>query len=62
MFSINGDAVRPTAGDVFGIVSLVFWSVALAVSIKYAFVRRVLGGARTLRVAVVMTLGVQSRS
>ena len=35
VFSIDGGAVRPTAGDVFGVVSLVFWSITLIVSIKY---------------------------
>jgi KUP system potassium uptake protein len=41
VFSIDGGAVRPTAGDVYGVVSLVFWSVTLIVSIKYVvFVMR----------------------
>ncbi len=35
VFAIDGGVVRPTAGDVFGIVSLVFWSITLIVSIKY---------------------------
>ena len=35
VFSIDGGAVRPTADDVFGVVSLVFWSITLIVSIKY---------------------------
>jgi KUP system potassium uptake protein len=41
VFSIDGGAVRPTAVDVYGVVSLVFWSVTLIVSIKYVvFVMR----------------------
>jgi KUP system potassium uptake protein len=35
VFTIDGGAVRPTAGDVYGVVSLVFWSLTLIVSIKY---------------------------
>ena len=35
VFSIDGGAVRPTAGDVYGVVSLVFWSIMLIVSVKY---------------------------
>jgi KUP system potassium uptake protein len=41
VFSIDDGAVRPTAGDVYGVVSLVFWSLTLIVSIKYVvFVMR----------------------
>ena len=35
VFSIDHGAVRPTSGDVYGVISLVFWSVTLIVSIKY---------------------------
>ncbi|WP_353651606.1 KUP/HAK/KT family potassium transporter [Nakamurella sp. A5-74] len=35
VFSIDGNAVQPTAEDVYGVVSLVFWSVTVIVSIKY---------------------------
>lgn len=35
VFSIDGGAVRPTEADVYGVVSLVFWSVLLVVTIKY---------------------------
>nr|WP_284288049.1 KUP/HAK/KT family potassium transporter [Angustibacter aerolatus] len=35
VFSIDGGAVRPTPGDVYGVVSLMFWSVTLIVSVKY---------------------------
>jgi KUP system potassium uptake protein len=35
VFGINGGAVQPTPGDVFGVVSLIFWSITLVVSVKY---------------------------
>ncbi|WP_329247261.1 potassium transporter Kup [Actinoallomurus sp. NBC_01490] len=35
VFSIDHGAVRPTSGDVYGVISLVFWSVTLIVSVKY---------------------------
>src|SRR4051794_9375118 len=35
VFSIDDGAVRPTEGDVFGVISMMFWSVTLIVSIKY---------------------------
>jgi KUP system potassium uptake protein len=35
VFSIDRGAVRPTPGDVFGVISLLFWSITLIVSIKY---------------------------
>ena len=35
VFSIDDGAVRPTPGDVYGIVSLIFWSITLVVSVKY---------------------------
>ena len=35
VFRIDGGAVRPTVGDVYGVVSLMFWSVTIVVSIKY---------------------------
>ena len=35
VFSIDNGAVRPTEADVFGVVSLMFWSVTIVVSIKY---------------------------
>jgi KUP system potassium uptake protein len=41
VFSIDGGAVRPVAGDVYGVISLVFWSILLIVSVKYVvFVMR----------------------
>ncbi|HET7277372.1 MAG TPA: potassium transporter Kup [Dermatophilaceae bacterium] len=38
VFSIDNGAVRPTATDVYGVISLMFWSVTLIVSIKYVTV------------------------
>ena len=35
VFSIDGGAVRPTEGDVYGVISMMFWSITLIVSIKY---------------------------
>src|SRR5947209_9916451 len=35
VFGIDGGAVRPTADDVYGVVSMVFWSITLVVSVKY---------------------------
>jgi KUP system potassium uptake protein len=35
VFSIDGHAVKPTNSDVYGVISLIFWSVTLIVSIKY---------------------------
>src|SRR5581483_2055496 len=35
VFSIDNGAVKPTEGDVFGVVSLIFWALTLVVSVKY---------------------------
>src|SRR5690242_2679478 len=35
VFSIDNNAVSPTPDDVYGVVSLIFWSVTLIVSVKY---------------------------
>ncbi|HEV2929301.1 MAG TPA: KUP/HAK/KT family potassium transporter, partial [Propionibacteriaceae bacterium] len=35
VFSLDNGAVRPVAADVYGAVSLVFWSLTLIVSVKY---------------------------
>ncbi|MEK6440962.1 potassium transporter Kup [Pseudonocardia sp. T1-2H] len=35
VFSIDHNTVRPTPEDVYGVVSLIFWSVTLVVTIKY---------------------------
>jgi KUP system potassium uptake protein len=37
VFSIDNRAVGPTPGDVYGVVSLIFWSVTLIVTVKYVF-------------------------
>jgi KUP system potassium uptake protein len=38
VFSIDHNTVLPTRSDVYGVVSLVFWSITLVVSIKYVMV------------------------
>lgn len=35
VFSLDNGAVKPTSGDVYGVISMVFWTVTLIVSIKY---------------------------
>src|SRR5690348_7477840 len=35
VFSIDHGAVHPSAGAVYGVMSLIFWSITLIVSIKY---------------------------
>jgi KUP system potassium uptake protein len=35
VFSIDHNMVKTTPGDVFGVISLVFWSITVVVSIKY---------------------------
>jgi KUP system potassium uptake protein len=35
VFSIDNGAVRPTSGDVYGVISTVFWTITLVVSVKY---------------------------
>ena len=35
VFTLNGGAVRPTPDDVYGVISLMFWSITLIVSVKY---------------------------
>jgi KUP system potassium uptake protein len=35
VFSIDDGAVKPTIADVYGVVSLIFWSITVVVSIKY---------------------------
>ncbi|MFN2562154.1 MAG: potassium transporter Kup [Jatrophihabitans sp.] len=35
VFALEGHAVKPTPGDVYGVISLVFWSITLVVSLKY---------------------------
>jgi len=38
VFSIDNGAVRPTVVDVYGVISLMFWSVTLIVTVKYVSV------------------------
>ncbi len=38
VFSIDNGAVRPTPGDVYGVISLMFWSITVIVSVKYVSV------------------------
>src|SRR3954451_14442221 len=41
VFAIDGGVVRPTQGDVFGVISLVFWAITVVVSAKdVSFVMR----------------------
>src|SRR3954468_14559426 len=35
VFSADNHAVKPTQGDVYGVLSLVFWAITIIVSIKY---------------------------
>jgi KUP system potassium uptake protein len=35
VFSIDNHAVQPTQSDVYGVISMMFWSITLIVSIKY---------------------------
>ena len=35
VFSIDNNAVTPTSADVYGVVSMIFWSVSLVVTVKY---------------------------
>lgn len=35
VFSIDGGIVRPNALDIYGVISLVFWSIILIVTLKY---------------------------
>jgi KUP system potassium uptake protein len=35
VFAIDDHAVQATSGDVYGVISLVFWSISIVVSVKY---------------------------
>ncbi len=37
VFSIDNGAVKPTIADVYGVVSLIFWSITVVVSVKYVW-------------------------
>ncbi len=38
VFTLDGGVVRPTPDDVYGVISLMFWSITLIVSVKYVSV------------------------
>jgi KUP system potassium uptake protein len=62
VFSIDRSAIRPTSGDVYGVISMVFWSITLIVSVKYVvFILRVdndgEGGVMALAALVRRVLG-----
>ena len=41
VFALDNHKIKPTEGDVYGVISLVFWSITIIVSIKYvAFILR----------------------
>jgi KUP system potassium uptake protein len=41
VFALDNHKIKPTEGDVYGVISLVFWSITIVVSIKYvAFILR----------------------
>jgi KUP system potassium uptake protein len=66
VFSIDHGAVKPTSADIFGVISLVFWSITLIVTIKYVvFVLRAdndgEGGVMALAALVRNTLGSTGR-
>ena len=67
VFFVDGGVVHPTAPNVFGVVSLVFWTITLIVSIKYVtFVMRAdnggEGGIMALVALVQRTLGPTRRA
>ena len=37
VFSMENHAVRPTHGDVMGIISMIFWSILLVVCVKSSY-------------------------
>ena len=66
VFSIDGHAVKPTSSDVYGVISLVFWSITLIVSVKYVmFILRSdndgEGGIMALAALIRRTLDTRSR-
>jgi len=66
VFSIDNGAVKPTPDDVYGVISLVFWSLTLIVSIKYVvFILRAdndgEGGIMALAALIRQKLGTRSR-
>jgi KUP system potassium uptake protein len=66
VFAIDHSAVKPTSSDVYGVISLVFWSITLVVTIKYVlFILRAdndgEGGVMALAALVRQTLGSKGR-
>ena len=66
VFSIDKGAVKPSPGDVYGVISLVFWSITLIVSVKYVlFILKAdndgEGGVMALAALVRRTLGSNGR-
>ena len=66
VFSIDHNAVKPTPSDVYGVISLVFWSITLIVSIKYVvYILRAdndgEGGIMALAALIRQKLGTRSR-
>ena len=67
VFYVDGGIVHPTEGNVYGVVSLIFWTITLIVSIKYVtFVMRAdndgEGGIMALVALVQRTLGPTNRA
>ena len=67
VFFVDGGVVHPTAANVYGVVSLVFWTITLIVSVKYVtFVMRAdndgEGGIMALVALVQRTLGPTHRA
>ena len=66
VFAIDNGAVKPTPDDVYGVISLVFWSLTLIVSVKYVvFILRAdndgEGGIMALAALIREKLGTRSR-
>ena len=66
VFAIDNGAVKPTPDDVYGVISLVFWSLTLIVSVKYVvFILRAdndgEGGIMALAALIRQKLGTRSR-
>jgi KUP system potassium uptake protein len=66
VFALDHGRVRPTSSDVYGVISLVFWSITLVVTIKYVvFILRAdndgEGGVMALAALVHRTLGGRGR-
>jgi KUP system potassium uptake protein len=64
VFNADHQAVHATSGDVYGVISLVFWSITLVVSIKYvSFIMRAdNGGEGGIMALTALVEGVKVRS